>query len=83
MRSMDVLFATDGRPPAVAAGELLRRLVVPSHVDVTVLHASEFGNEVVAESYARDVLAAAEASLGGAGSPLTWSSPKATRPGAS
>ena len=66
---MDVLFATDGRPPAVAAGELLRRLVAPSHVDVTVLHASEFGNEVVAESYARDVFAAVEASLGGAGIP--------------
>jgi nucleotide-binding universal stress UspA family protein len=66
---MDVLFATDGRPPAVAAGELLRRLVAPSHVDVTVLHASEFGNEVAAESYAQDVFAAAEASLGGAGIP--------------
>lgn len=66
---MDVLFATDGRPPAVAAGELLRRLVAPSHVDVTVLHASEFGNELVADSYAEDVFAAAEASLGGAGVP--------------
>jgi nucleotide-binding universal stress UspA family protein len=64
---MDVLFATDGRAPAAAAGELLRRLVAPSHVDVTVLHASEFGNELVAESSARRVFAAAEASLGGVG----------------
>jgi nucleotide-binding universal stress UspA family protein len=66
---MEILFATDGRPPAVAAGELLRRLVAQSHVDVTVLHASEFGNEVVAERHVQDIFAAAEASLGGAGIP--------------
>lgn len=64
---MDILFATDGRPPSVAAGELLMRLVDPSRVEVTILHALEYGNEVVAERYAEDVFAAAEATFGGVG----------------
>jgi nucleotide-binding universal stress UspA family protein len=66
---MDILFATDGRPPARAAADLLIRLVDPARVQVTVLHALEYGNEVVADEYARDVLADADASLGGAGIP--------------
>lgn len=57
---MKILFATDGRPPAVAAGELLRRLVDPSKAEVTILHALEYGNEVVADSYATGVLGEAE-----------------------
>ena len=65
----NILFATDGRAPAVAAGELLRRLVNPSRVEVTVLHAAEFGNELVAERYAQDVFAATETLFGGAGIP--------------
>jgi nucleotide-binding universal stress UspA family protein len=36
---MEILFATDGRPPANAALELLTRLADPSHVRVTVLSA--------------------------------------------
>jgi len=66
---MDILFATDGRPPAVAAGELLRRLVDPARVEVTILHTFEFGNEVAAEDYAERVLAAEEASFGSVGIP--------------
>lgn len=57
---MKILYATDGRPPAVAAGELLRKLVHPERVTVTILHASEFGNELVADSHAADVLDRAE-----------------------
>ena len=34
-----ILFATDGLPPAKAAGELMRRLVVPDRVEVSILHA--------------------------------------------
>ena len=53
---MKALYATDGHPPAVAAGELLRRLVDPARVTVTILHAPEFGNQVVADNYAAKVL---------------------------
>jgi nucleotide-binding universal stress UspA family protein len=66
---MDILFATDGRPPAIAAGELLMRLVDPSRVEVTILHALEYGNEVAGESYAEELLSVAETSFGGAGIP--------------
>jgi nucleotide-binding universal stress UspA family protein len=66
---LNILFATDGRQPARAAADLLTRLADPAHVDVTVLHAFEYGNEVFAESYARDVLAEAETTFGGAGLP--------------
>lgn len=38
---MKVLFATDGRPPAVAAGDLLMRLADPSRVKVTILSAHD------------------------------------------
>lgn len=34
-----ILFATDGLPPAKAAGELMERLVVPDRVEVSILHA--------------------------------------------
>ena len=66
---LNILFATDGRQPARAAADLLTRLADPAHVDVTVLHAFEYGNEVFAESYARDVLAEGETTFGGAGLP--------------
>jgi nucleotide-binding universal stress UspA family protein len=38
-------------------------------VDVTILHALEYGNEAAAERYADDVFSVAEASFGGAGIP--------------
>jgi nucleotide-binding universal stress UspA family protein len=57
---MKVLYATDGRPPAVAAGELLRKLVDPARVTVTILHAPEFGNQVAADKYAALVFEQAE-----------------------
>lgn len=66
---MDILFATDGRPPSIAAGDLLVRLLDPAHVEVTILHAFEYGNEVVAKRYADEVFSAAEASFAGAGIP--------------
>jgi len=53
---MKILYATDGRPPAVAAGGLLTKLVDPGHVTVTILHVSEFGNDLVADSHAAEVL---------------------------
>lgn len=66
---MDILFATDGRPPARAAAELLVRLVDPSQVQVTALHAFDYGNEIVADSVAEKALAEAETMFGGAGIP--------------
>jgi nucleotide-binding universal stress UspA family protein len=57
---MKILYATDGRPPATAAGKLLGKLVDPARVTVTILHAGEFGNELVADDYAADVLDRAE-----------------------
>jgi nucleotide-binding universal stress UspA family protein len=57
---MKILYATDGRPPAVAAGELLMKLVDPGRVTVTILHALEYRNEAAAESYAATVLDEAE-----------------------
>lgn len=57
---MKIMFATDGRPPAIAAEEMLRRLVDPSQVEMTILHALEYGNELVADSYAADVLEASQ-----------------------
>ena len=38
---MEILFATDGLPPAKAAGELLCRLADPSRVNVTILFAQD------------------------------------------
>ena len=62
-----VLFATDGRPAAAAAAELLRRLLDPARVTVTVLHADEYGNRVVADRYAESVLDEAVEAMRGAG----------------
>lgn len=64
---MKVLFATDGRPAAAAAAELLRRLLDPERVTVTVLHADEYGNRVVADRYAESVLDDAVEAMRGAG----------------
>lgn len=57
---MRILFATDGRPPALAAEELVRRLMDPGRVEVTILHAVEYGDELVADRSAAEVLDAAE-----------------------
>lgn len=64
---MQVLYATDGRPPAVAAGELLRRLAVPERVAVTILHAAEYGNPAVAGPYGDMVVGEAEAAFASSG----------------
>jgi nucleotide-binding universal stress UspA family protein len=66
---LSILFATDGRQPARAAADLLTRLADPTNVDVTVLHAFEYGNELFAERYAGDVLAEAGTTFDGAGLP--------------
>ncbi|MGH2630403.1 MAG: universal stress protein [Actinomycetota bacterium] len=63
----NVLFATDGRPAAAAAGELLRRLLDPGRVRVTILHADEFGNRLVADRYAAWVLDEAQEAMREAG----------------
>ena len=62
-----VLFATDGRAPATAAGDVLRRLAAPEHVAVTILHAAEYGNRLVADRYAQETLDQAQGGLAKAG----------------
>jgi nucleotide-binding universal stress UspA family protein len=62
-----VLFATDGRPAAAAAAELLRRLLDPERVTMTILHADEYGNRAVADRYAESVLDEAVRAMRGAG----------------
>lgn len=62
-----VLFATDGRPAAAAAAELLRRLLDPDRVTVTILHADEYGNRVVADRYPESVLEEAMHAIRSAG----------------
>lgn len=42
---MEILFATDGLPPAKSAGELLRRLADPSRVNVSILFAKDSADE--------------------------------------
>ena len=50
---MEILFATDGLPPARAAGELLRRLTDPSRVNVTILFSEEVAEAGVDDSVVR------------------------------
>lgn len=64
---MRILYATDGRTPAVAAGALLARLAAPELAKVTILHATEYGNPVVAARYGNRVVEEAEAALTQAG----------------
>ena len=64
---MNVLFATDGRPASAAAGELLRRLLDPDRVTVTIMHADAYGNRLVADRYAESVLDEAQDAMRGAG----------------
>ena len=63
---MEILFATDGLPPATAAGELLRRLADPSRVNVTILFAQDVADEVLGDSVAQG-LDEAERAMRGAG----------------
>jgi nucleotide-binding universal stress UspA family protein len=53
---MRVLYATDGRPPAVAAAEMLTSLLDPHSVQVAVLHVDEYGNPAVADAFAAEAL---------------------------
>lgn len=64
---MRVLYPTDGRPPAVAAAELLTSLVDRRNVQVTVLYIDEYGNQLVADAAAAEVLDQALESIRGAG----------------
>jgi nucleotide-binding universal stress UspA family protein len=65
---MDILYATDGLPPAKAAAALLTRLAEPAFVDVTALNAFSY-RDLVARRQSDRALADAEATLGGAGIP--------------
>lgn len=58
MKSPDgkVLYPTDGRPPAVAAADLLMSLLDPRNVEVTVFHVDEYGNRTVADAFASEVI---------------------------
>jgi nucleotide-binding universal stress UspA family protein len=63
---MEILYATDGLPPATAAGELLRRLADPSRVNVAILFAEDVADEVLGDSVAQG-LDEAERAMRGAG----------------
>ena len=63
---MQILYATDGRPPAVDAGRLLSKLVDPPRAEVTVLSAHDAWSDEV-EDYFADVLDEAEKQMGEAG----------------
>ncbi len=64
---MHTLYATDGREPAVAAGQLLVRLADPQRAEVTALYVDEYGNQLVADRFAEATLESAVALLAGAG----------------
>ena len=64
---MDILYATDGQPPAHAAALLLGRLVEPDFTEVTVLNATWDAETLEGRRYSDQVLADAETTLGGAG----------------
>jgi nucleotide-binding universal stress UspA family protein len=60
------LYATDGREPAVAAGQLLVRLADPRQAEVTALYVDEYGNRLVADRFAEATLGSAVELLAGA-----------------
>ena len=64
---MRVLYPTDGRLPAIAAAKLLTAIGDPATIEVTVLHVDEYGNKVVADRVAEEVLGEAVKHLAGAG----------------
>jgi nucleotide-binding universal stress UspA family protein len=51
-----VLYPTDSRPPAAAAGEMLASILDPQKVEVTVFHVEEYGNPAVADTFAAEAL---------------------------
>jgi hypothetical protein len=51
-----VLYPTDGRLPAIAAAKLLTAIGDPATIEVTVLHVDEYGNKLVADRVAEEVL---------------------------
>jgi nucleotide-binding universal stress UspA family protein len=63
---MEILYATDGLPPATAAGELLRRLADPIRVNVAILFAQDLADEAMDDSVAIG-LKEAEKAFRGAG----------------
>jgi nucleotide-binding universal stress UspA family protein len=64
--TMQILYATDGQPPAVDAGRLLTSLVDPARAEVTILSAHDAWTEEV-EDYFADVLGDAEKQMAQAG----------------
>jgi nucleotide-binding universal stress UspA family protein len=64
---MRVLYPTDGRLPAIAAARLLTAIGDPATIEVTVLHVDEYGNKVVADRVAEEVLGEAVKHLADAG----------------
>jgi nucleotide-binding universal stress UspA family protein len=57
--TMQILYATDGKPPAREAGRLLARLLDPAHAEVTILAVQDRSTEE-ANRAVTDVLDAAE-----------------------
>lgn len=49
---MEILYATDGLPPATAAGELLRRLVDPGRANVAILSSQDAADALEDDSVA-------------------------------
>lgn len=69
---MRVLYATDGRPPAIAAAQLLARLAIPERVRVTAMYVDDFGNRLVADRAASSAFDASRATLTEAGFDVEW-----------
>jgi nucleotide-binding universal stress UspA family protein len=64
---MNVLYATDGGPPATAAAALLGRIAAPDRMRVTAVYVDNFGNQLVADAAAARALDAAVADLSSRG----------------
>jgi nucleotide-binding universal stress UspA family protein len=60
---MNVLYATDGRPPAAAAAAMLGRIAAPDRLRVTAVYVDNYGNQLVADAAAATALDAAVADL--------------------
>src|SRR5688572_6065969 len=64
---MRVLYPTDGRLPAIGAAKLLTAIGDPATIEVTVLYVDEYGNKLIADRVAEEVLGETVKQLAGAG----------------
>lgn len=64
---MNVLYATDGRPPAASAAALLGRIAAPGRLRVTAVYVDNYGNQLVADAAAGRALDSAVADLSNGG----------------